>query len=763
MREIRNLSIIALVLVLFSACSVNKFIPDDAALYSESTIEFSNVEKPIRKQETLESDIQTALYVKPNNKLLGLWMTRLWIYYQFQDRKEKGIGKYLYKTFSEEPIYLKDLDTILLKNIVAKQMQDHGYFFTDISVSHSVDKKRATVNYDITPGPVTTIDSIQRPLPINPVDSICYHYKGYWLELDEPYLLNDFKEERTRLATHIRSLGYFDFDANDIYYLVDTSDLKNSVSVYMRTKKPANDTIHRKYYIKDVNIYVKGFRGSSDAASSNKNTYTYRNYTISDPLEYIDRHTLERNLLIEEGSIFSVKDYELTLSRLLNLNVFQYVNMEYEKVDKDSLDVNIFLTPKNNIGLQYSIEANTSDRSFLGSNISATFYNNNALNRAERLSGGIAFGSEFQLINNKVILSILNLNAQAKYEIPRILFPFKTSKSRSKIPPKTYISVQEDFQLWLQYFTKNSVNATFGYEWERKPRQLNTFDLLFINLNNVFSTSVEFDSIIANRPLLGLSFQDNVIIGSLFAYQYSSNKRRSFGNHFNYRASIETAGNTANLISPLFTNSSNPEIFGVPIAQYIKLDFDFRFTRGFNEKSSLVTRLSTGIVDPYGSSDIAPFTKQYFLGGPTTLRGFQYRSVGPGSYQGATTSGIVNPIDQAGDIKLLLNVEYRFPIYSIVRGATFLDAGNVWLLRSDVSRPEGVFQFDQFYKQIAFNTGFGLRFDLDYFAIRIDLGVPLFEPYKDNGSRWIWNNGPGSFGDFYSDYLVLSGGIGYPF
>lgn len=755
--------LLTLVMFMLSACSVNKFIPEGKALYDQSSFNFTKNEDELNNKKQLETDIQNALYVEPNSKFLGLWMARLWIYYKFQDNNDKGIPKYLYENYSEEPIYISDLDTILLGNIVKKQMQDHGYFYSKVNVNQATKKKRASLNYDIVPGKITIIDSIRRPAPNTPLDSLAYYFKSYSLQKGKPYTLNAFQNEREGLAKHIRSKGYYTFQSNDIYYLVDTAQLRKSVSVTMKIKAPENDTIHRQFYIKDVNVFVEDFRAKSDSANIQNYTYTYRNYRIYDPLDYIDKRTIERNLLVEEKSLFNVTDYELTLGRLLNLNVFKYVNIEYKQVNKDSLDVNIYLTPKDNSGIQFTAEANTSDRSFLGANFSASFYNDNALKRAERLSAGLKFGSEFQLAENNLSLSILNLNAQIKYSIPRILAPVKIKKFRTKVPPKTIIKLEEDFQLWLQYFTKNSVNGSFGYEWERRPRQIFSFSPLFVNVNNVFSTTEEFDMIINDRPLLGISFQDNITFGSILSYKYSTLQTKKFGHFFTYRTSVETAGNTTNLISSILTGNQSPEIFGLPVAQYVKLDFEIRYTRGFNDKESLVTRLATGMVGAYGSSDIAPFTKQYFMGGPTTLRGFEARSVGPGNYRGNNATDLVNPIDQAGDIRLLYNAEYRFPIFSVFRGATFIDAGNVWLIEADPTRPEAQFSFSNFYKQIALNTGFGIRMDVDYFALRLDVGIPIYEPSNQDGSKWIWEDGPTSIGTFYTDYMVISGGIGYPF
>jgi outer membrane protein assembly factor BamA len=201
----------------------------------------------------------------------------------------------------------------------------------------------------------------------------------------------------------------------------------------------------------------------------------------------------------------------------------------------------------------------------------------------------------------------------------------------------------------------------------------------------------------------------------------------------------------------------------VPIAQYIKTDVEYRFTRKFTLIENLVSRLAFGIVDAYGNSSVAPFTKQFFIGGPTSLRGFEFRSVGPGRYKSNTESGFANPIDQSGDIRILLNTEYRFNLFSIFRGAVFFDAGNVWLFQNDPDRPGGQFKLNSFFKELAWNTGFGLRADIDYIAVRLDFGIPLYEPYETVGERWIYQSPEVGLGSWLSKNIVLSAGIGYPF
>jgi len=336
-----------------------------------------------------------------------------------------------------------------------------------------------------------------------------------------------------------------------------------------------------------------------------------------------------------------------------------------------------------------------------------------------------------------------------------LLVPFRTREFKSSVSPKTFLKLEDDYQLWVQYFNVNTIKSDFGYEWKTDNRFTFTLHPLFVDYINVFRTTEEFDSLAMARPILGLSYSDQLIMGSLFTLAHTNRLSEGQRNSYVLRWNIETSGNTATLIAN--------EITGVPISQYFRTDVEYRFIRKFTAIENLVFRANFGIVEPYGNSRTSPFTKQFFMGGPTTLRGFAFRSVGPGRSEPENIGQNLNPIDQFGDLRILLNVEYRFPLFSVFRGATFFDAGNVWLLRPEEGRPEGLFNWGEFYKEFAWNTGFGLRMDVDFFAVRLDFGVPLYTPYEDRGERWIHQSPEQGVWPWLRKNVVLSAGIGYPF
>jgi outer membrane protein assembly factor BamA len=280
----------------------------------------------------------------------------------------------------------------------------------------------------------------------------------------------------------------------------------------------------------------------------------------------------------------------------------------------------------------------------------------------------------------------------------------------------------------------------------------------------VSRTTDEFEAQLKERPILKLNYQDIFLIGSKFSISYNSKKTERQRNHLFVSWNVETSGNSASLIAAwTSTNQQTPNISGVPISQYFKSDVELKLTRDFTTKMAWVSRFNIGFVKAYGQSEVAPFTKQFFIGGPSTLRGFEYRSVGPSRYKSIGENATLNPIDQAGDLRILINTEYRFPLFSFFRGAYFFDFGNVWLLQEDETRPDINLDWRKFYKEFAFNSGLGLRIDTDYVALRLDLGVPIYSPFEEEGNRWIYEQNLGRLFPWIRQNVVASLGIGYPF
>lgn len=749
-------------IVFLSSCSVSKILNENEVLYTGTNFEFSN-KKEIKKAGELEAALSSEIYPKPNGKFLGLFYTRIWFYKKIKPNpeKEKGLKHWMKNKIGQKPILLSDFNTETIEAVVNKTMQDHGYFNTSNTLEIDQKKQKASLNYTIQHRKQTRITKIYYADEITTLDSLIKNYRKYETKVGDAYHLKNLETDRTNLATEIRSLGYFDFDKKDIYYVVDTSGKAFEVSLYRKVKPPKNDSIHKKYYISAINVYPSYFGADTNYSES----FTYKNeLNIFQSFDYIGKKALFENIIIKNKGLFSVKDYNYTAERLNALGVYKFIDIQYSKNENDSLTVDIKMTPGKYQGVKFDIAANTSNRSFFGTEFSVSYFHRNLFKGAENLTLKASTGLEFQFINKKAAVNILEVNFEAKLGLPRLLVPFKRKKIRSGTPPRTFFSIEENYQQWLQYYTLNSLNFSYGYEWLSNKNHQHVLTPFYINFLSLLNTTKEFDETLNKNPSLRASFENNVIIGSSYKFSLNTQKNEDDKSFFFFSGFAESAGNISYGISKAVkpNKTSAYKILGVPFAQFTKFDLELRHYLKLSKNVTLASRLNTGLGFAYGNSKTLPYSKQFFIGGPNTIRAFPFRALGPGNF--ASSSGSENnAIEQSGDIKLLLNTELRFPLYKFIKGAFFLDAGNVWLRQEDNNRPESQFKFKTFAQQLALGTGLGLRLDFQYIVIRADFGVPLHKPFNAKGQKWIIDFPEQGYSEWQKENFVLNIAIGYPF
>ena len=304
------------------------------------------------------------------------------------------------------------------------------------------------------------------------------------------------------------------------------------------------------------------------------------------------------------------------------------------------------------------------------------------------------------------------------------------------------------------YFKMHTVSGEWTYKWQKSDSWRHEFSPLTLQYQKLNNTTVKFDSIMEANPYLKTSMQDVFIPKMRYTLSYSSTKK-----HLNpvvWNVTFTESGNFLSLVKMIGGNSwgeKNKTLFRNPYAQFLKLDADITKTWNLGQKSQLVSHAAAGVIYTYGNSNSAPYSEQFYVGGANSIRAFSVRSIGPGSY---TTESRLSYLDQTGDIKLQLNLEYRFNIFGSLYGATFLDAGNVWALRNDGYRTGGQFKFKNALKEMALGTGVGIRYDLEFLVLRLDWGVGLHVPY--NTTRGGFYNIP-KFKDGQTIHLA----VGYPF
>ena len=436
------------------------------------------------------------------------------------------------------------------------------------------------------------------------------------------------------------------------------------------------------------------------------------------------------------------------------------MNIDYKEIDTlatDSLgilDANIYLSPLNKRALRAELQAVTKSNNFAGPNLALTFTNRNLFQGGETLNitGKVGYETQFASGENAGLSSI-TLGLGADLIFPRLLFPVTISKNYFKYDiPKTKISLEGDYLNRSQLYSITSGSATFGYLWNANKYVTHELNPISIQYTKLGSTTDEFNQILEDNPFLQNSFEQQFIAGLTYSFYYSEMASRKT-HQFYLNTNLDIAGNTVSLFGQEGDNGKD-EFLGLEYAQYAKLDIDVRYHFNFGKEQKIATRFFAGYGLPYGNSEVLPFTKQYFSGGPYSVRAFRTRSLGPGTFPLNSEDDREDTFfDQSGNVRLEANIEYRYPIFGVVKGAVFADAGNVWNTDNDeTSLPGGEFS-SSFINELGIGVGTGVRVDIQGFVIRLDYAVPIHTPFKTEGERY----------GFEIDNSVLNFAIGYPF
>jgi outer membrane protein assembly factor BamA len=471
-----------------------------------------------------------------------------------------------------------------------------------------------------------------------------------------------------------------------------------------------------------------------------------------------------RILRFDSGDVYNRKDHNLTLNRLINLDVFKFVKNRFEispqtsEADTGRLNAFYYLTPQPKKSLRAELSGNTKSNNYVGSLVRFTFRNRNSFRGAEQLEIHANVGSEVQYSGTNSGFNSFRLGAGLGFSIPRFVVPFFKFNTTSAYVPRTRIGLDYEILNRQKLYTLTSVRGELGYVWKpevRKEHQFNPIAINYVEPLNI--TPLYLDSI--KRDLtLRQAIDTQFIIGSNYTYTFDQLINDPKGTGFFFSGNIDLSGNIAGLVTGANIKDGNQKrIFGAPFSQYIKTQADFRYYHAVSTKTRLANRIILGLGYPYGNSLQMPFIKQFFIGGNNSIRAFRSRSVGPGTYinRRAIDDSSNNFLpDQSGDIKIELNTELRYKFTSIIEGALFVDAGNIWLYNEHPDKPGAKFT-KNFIKEFAVGAGAGIRLDLTILLLRIDAAVPIRKPYLPLGQRRVK--------DVNTSNIVYNIGIGYPF
>lgn len=570
------------------------------------------------------------------------------------------------------------------------------------------------------------------------------------------------KEERERIDNLLKERGYFYFNPDFLLFRADSTIGSNQVNLDLTIKNNTPLEALHPYYIRNIDIYPN-YSLRRDSFIRKATPVVFKDYTIYDPARLYKPALFEHLIFFQKGARYNRTDHSLSLNRLVNIGTFRFVKAEFNPVDSvpgnDQLDLNFLLTSSKKNALSLSLTGTSKSNNFVGSEVKITHTNKNLFHGAEQLNLSLSGGFEKQFSGQPSGSASYSLGAQARLTVPR--FVFFNAGTHNAYVPKTHFTIGSQLLNRSNYYTLLSGQGEIGYIWKGNEFNEHTLNPISISYIRTANTTDSFHRMLEQVPSLRNNFENQFIIGSNYTFTYTNQMQTARRNNFLFTGTAETAGN---LINAFLKKDSDgvKRLFNTATNQFIRLEADFRDYYKINKGLIWANRVNIGYGIPYGNSSSLPYVRQFFAGGSNDIRAFRSRSLGPGTFN-INANGLNLFADQGGDIKVMLNTELRAKLFSVIQGAAFIDAGNIWLAKEDTSRPGGQFRFSNVFSQMAVGGGLGLRVDAKIFIVRFDLATPFRKPYLPAGQRWVFDQI--NFGDskWRKQNLIFNIGIGYPF
>lgn len=735
-------------LLLLASCSNTKYLDKGDHLLQKNEVDFVK-QKEQQDPRDIEGGMNPFIKQKPNSKFLFLFKIKLWFYNVANAGKDNKFNNWIKEKLGEKPVVYDSSKAVQSTDLIENYLHNKGYFFGDVSYEHQLEDKKAFVTYNVRPKTLYSIGKVAYASEGRRVDKIVNRNKGESnLEPGTPFDVDKLKAERERIANLLRNNGFYYFNKEYVYFDLDSSNQNRQVAIDVRIKSPSDSADHKVHKINNVYVYTD-YSFDKGTNKSDLDTITKDEYHFIATEHKYKPKVLINAIFFEQSNKYRLEDNKNTINALADLNIFKFINVKFkEAVNQEGrLNVYIYLTPAKKQEMSVEVEVNNSTDYDLGSAVTYNYKNKNIFNGAELFDLNLTGGLETQFSNEQTFLNTLDFTGEARLKLPQFLIPFKPATFSKNNRPKTIFSLKYNFQKRINFYSLYSTNLSFGYEWRETDQKQHFVYPVVINQVELLQREEEFNRILRESPVLRSSFTNQRIIGANYTYIFSNQAANEANSDFFFlKANVDLAGNLLqgiNWAASQFNDKEPPyNILSRPYSQYSRANIDYRYYFHLGDKSKFVTRVAGGLGVPYGNSDVLPYVKQFFTGGSNNIRAWRVRTLGPGSFNIRESDIYDNQddafIDQTGDMKLEANVEYRFDIFQMLKGALFVDAGNIWLLEGDTTRSDATFSHDSFYKDIAVGTGAGLRLDFDFFVIRFDVGLKTHDPSLPSGSKWVF-------------------------
>jgi len=786
--------------LLFSSCNYTKNLAKNEYVLVKNTLKVEDV-----KGQQFDDLIYLVRPI-PNKKFMEIFPigVSLWANHQPKFDSISGLTKDTkanrwLREKGSPPVLVDTNDLQRSVNQIKLAMFQRGYFDAQARTEINFFKKqKARVNYFVSPNRPYHIRSVNYQIEIPEYRRIVIMDTAN--SLVKKGIIYDeqlFVAERTRIINNIRDQGYFFSDPAIVTFLVDTINSYNyltakgdpTVALTIRISfDDLNDAeliakSQNRYRFNDVLIYTNydlnfdknlnldtifyyDFRLKSDSTLYKFVTLKklkQRTNKVKLIKDYNSR-TIAGAIWMKKGEIYSQTAYDRTSKKLRDLRNFSIININYsedealwDSINKmGALNTTLRLTraKQQSIGADFDLRT---DRTTLA----LSYTNKNIFRGAEYLKisgyGSVYYYNWFNSLINKETHDLPiygEVGGTVSLEFPRLLMLPKYQD----VKLWSYATEIKFTGSYSQLYSRLNLQAIYSYRWSRSRFLAHAISP--IDVATLDSRSNRDTARIASYPE---SYQQKFAKFFLPSARYTlnyempnRNKRHALRINFYF----ETVGVLLHATNMAVNSEKMWKIFNTfNYGTYEKFDLSLVYTNTINKNNSFATRFLFGMAVPYKKGTVIPFERSFFVGGASSMRGWTFRQLGPGGY----FSDKDNYIERVGDMRLELNLEYRGTIYKAFKFGIFSDIGNVWLLSKYEDMPNADFKFNTFYKQIAACVGLGLRLDFNFFIVRLDYGLPIYDPSKPIGNYWINKNWVAEENKWWSGTQGIQLGINYAF
>lgn len=745
-----------IILISAAACSGTRHLQSGEKLYSGAEIKLKTVDKLTgREERKIKSAAKSALRPAPNKTFLGMRPKLSW--YMAAGEHPHGAFKKWLKKNGEPPVLIDNVKPAATAEIIDAALFNSGIFRSSTQYNLVERKRTAKVVYTSSvhkPYVIRGIDYMVNDTAISRI--ITENRNKKLLKAGDTYDLTMLGLERSRIDDLLKNKGYFYFNPDNLIFKADTSEMEKKVSLTLNLKDSLPQNALTVYRIGNVSTdqrfsLTSSINGKQDSSSGEEGAGMI-----------IRPRVLARAIHLREGDLYSRKNHTITLNRLMTMGTFKFANIRYSADDTSGyLNASVLMTPMPKHTFSTEIDLVSKSNDFAGPRMNLSYLEKNVFGGAELLKLNLAGSYEVQLGGQN--LYSYTFNPQVELNFPRFVVPFEAGSSRM-YTPKTRLLLSYNLLKRVSYFTMRTSRFIYGFNWKESIRKEHEFDPVTISYTSLRNRSDTFNLLLDANPYLKKSYEEQFIAGMSYTFTYNEQVVPDKKIQYYFQFASELAGNTVSLAKRIggekISDQNPSKLFGSIYSQFARFSADGRAYLNFPDKNKLALRIFGGVAAPYGNSSSLPYTRQFFSGGPNSVRAFHINSLGPGTVYQETGNQFLM---EGGNIKAELNAEYRFGIIGFLKGAIFTDAGNVWLLKSNPANTGSPFSFSSFTRELGVGAGFGLRFDFSFVILRFDLAAPLRKPWLEENHRWVVDQINLGSSAWRRENLVLNIAIGQAF